>query len=47
MVSASEIRNEGGFPACQKSLSFLPPLGFLLVSLFHSVNGAIDGLNAV
>jgi hypothetical protein len=24
-----------------------PPLGFLFVSIFHSVKGAIDGLNNV
>jgi hypothetical protein len=43
MVNASEIHNEGGFPASQKPKSHLdshPPLGFLFVSIFHSVNGA-------
>jgi hypothetical protein len=44
-VSALEIHNEGGFPTRQMPLSSCPSLGFLIVSLFHSVNGAIDGLN--
>jgi hypothetical protein len=33
-------------PAEIYSVSRLP-LGFMLVSLFHSINGAIDGLNDV
>jgi hypothetical protein len=47
MVSALEIHNDGGFLASQKPLRFPPATGFLVVSLFHCVNGAIDGLNGV
>jgi hypothetical protein len=47
MASASEIQNERGFLPVKNHLVSHPPLGFLYVSIFHSVNGAIDGLNDV
>jgi hypothetical protein len=45
MVSASEIYNESGFWLTKSHSVSCPPVDFMLVYLFHSINDAIDGLD--